>query len=241
MAPVKPPLRLLLTGFGPFPGVPKNASAALAETFEERFAPGITVFTAVLPVVWSEAQAAVRDLVERHKPQALLHFGVSKRAAAFEIEARAVNASGPKEDHAGVIRPSKRLVPSGPATLTATLPPSLLARALTCAGHPATVSNDAGRYLCNAVFYWSLQSALPGDPLVALVHIPAFGMPQEVTPRLTFDDACAGARILVRAAASAVLRRREQNRARETGERQRNGSQTLYGPRRGGQRAVWSE
>ena len=87
---------------------------------------------------------------------AVLHFGVSKRSSGFEIETRAFNMSGRKEDQAGMVRRANALVRTGKPVLTATLSPLGLVRALRKDGFPAALSEDAGRYLCNALFYWSL-------------------------------------------------------------------------------------
>jgi pyroglutamyl-peptidase len=59
--------------------------------------------------------------------------------------------------------------------LGATLPAALLVRQLGLAGIPASLSRDAGRYLCNATLYGSLLHgrSLPHPPRVGFVHIPA--------------------------------------------------------------------
>jgi len=215
------PVRVLVTGFGPFPGMPCNASALLMGALARSAAvPGIRYFTEIVPTVWADARAAMRGAAGRVKPHAILHFGVSKRCTGFEIETRAVNMSGPKADRAGVVRPGKALQLSGKPVLRATLPPFGLLRALRLEGFPAQISGNAGRYLCNALFYWSLADAGESGPLVSFIHMPAFGADGDVQPRLTLDDAAAGARVLIRASAQAVLRakrvtdtwRREQNK-----------------------------
>ncbi len=222
------PIRVLVTGFGPFPGISHNASASLALAIEKSpAAPGLDVATAIIPVVWAGARAAARQAAARFQPHAILHFGVSKRASGFEIETRAFNMSGPKEDHEGMVRPEKPLVRTGKPVLMSTLPPRDLAGALTKDGLPAALSSDAGRYLCNALFYWSLFDGEAAGRLVSFIHMPALGAATEVQPRLTMEDAVAGALILVRASAEAVLR------AKQTGVSQRvggigDGSQTLH-------------
>ena len=110
----RPPIRVLATGFGPFPGVERNASASVVRALALSGAlPGVELFAEVIPVEWTQAQAAVRRAIERARPHAILHFGVAKRATGFEIETRAVNMSGPKPDQAGVARPGRRLAHSG--------------------------------------------------------------------------------------------------------------------------------
>ena len=220
-------VRVLVTGFGPFPSIPHNASASLALAFANSpAAPGLEIATAIIPVIWASARSAAREAVARFQPDAILHFGVSKRAFGFEIETRAFNMSGPREDHAGVVPPEKPLIQRGKPVLMSTLPPLDLLRALTADGFPASLSEDAGRYLCNALFYWSLYDGETDGRLVSFVHMPALGGEPEVEPRLTMEEAVAGARIIVRASAEAMLRAREDGLKRR--ESIGHGSQALH-------------
>jgi len=205
-----PPVRVLVTGFGPFPGMPHNASATMVAALSRPDADaGIALFTAVVPVAWSEARIAAREAIVNAQPHAILHFGVSKQAAGFEIESRAINMCGAKADHGGIVRAGQPLDRSGKPVLHATMPSSTLLSALRQGGFPAQLSRNAGRYLCNALFYWSLAGADGGGPLVGFIHIPAFGLEEAAQTRLTVEDAAAGARILIRASAQAVRRVRE--------------------------------
>ncbi len=233
------PVRVLVTGFGPFPGVPDNASASMVEALaQSAAAPGIELFTVVVPAVWADARRVARTAAAGIKPHAILHFGVSKRLAGFEIETRAVNISGPKEDHAGVARPGRPLELAGKPVLHATLPPFTLLSALRQAGFPAQLSSNAGRYFCNALFYWSLLDASADGTLVSFVHMPAFGVETDVQSRLTLEDAAAATHVLIRASAQAVLRAKGNGNGRR-GENGSDGSQALHGPRRYGRRAIW--
>lgn len=201
------PVRVLVTGFGPFPGVPYNASAALVEALREGGPePGVSLATAIVPVLWEKAIATAQAAIAEHRPDAILHFGVSKRASGFVIETRAHNFSGPKKDHAGEARGAGVLMPGRSAIEVATLPTQMLLAALKAAGYPATISKNAGRYLCNALFYSSLSLASgKGAPLVGFIHLPALGAETKVAPRLGMDDIVDGARILVRSCAEAVV------------------------------------
>jgi pyroglutamyl-peptidase len=213
----RPRLRVLATGFGPFPGVTQNASASVVRALARSGAlPGIELFAEVIPVEWAQARDAAREAIARTKPHAVLHFGVTKRAAGFEIETRACNISGPKPDQAGIAQPGRPLARSGAPVLNATLPPAALLRALRLAGFPARLSRNAGRYLCNAVFYWSLAEAGSNGALTSFVHMPAIGLDEGQQPRLTLEEAIAGAHVLVRASAQAVLFARRNRLSRQS-------------------------
>ncbi len=111
-------VRVLVTGFGPFPSMPYNASTSVALALEgSAVTPGVDVATAIIPVVWATARVAARKAIARFQPHAVVHFGVSKRSSGFEIERRAFNSSGRKEDQAGVVRRANALVRAGKPVL----------------------------------------------------------------------------------------------------------------------------
>ncbi len=231
------PVRILMTGFGPFPGVPANASERIVlRAAELPLPPRIALFTGIIPVSWADARDAVREAVAETQPHAILHFGVSRRVTCFEVETRAFNLSGPKPDAAGAIRPGEPLDMHGERALEATLAPARLIGALRRGGHPARISRDAGRYLCNAVLYWSLRDAGAGAPLTAFVHLPVFDA-SNVKPRLSLEAAVSGARSLVLAAAEAVVLAGGSGNSKRGGSTG-YGSQALHGTWRPRHRAV---
>jgi pyroglutamyl-peptidase len=187
-----------VTGFGPFPEVDHNASASLVKDALANAAfPGAVVRAAVLPVLWSDALEEAASLSGEFQPHAIIHFGVAKRCAGFEIERRAVNLCGPKADLGGKFKAGLPVVPMAPPVLHSTLDPSALCQALHRHGLQAALSGNAGRYLCNAVLYASL---LRSNAQAVFVHIPAYGVPDVLVPRLSYPEAVVGARILIREA-----------------------------------------
>jgi len=227
----QPPAKILVTGFGPFPGVASNASAALARSLAERpLLPEVELATETIPVDWTEARRVAAEAISRTKPDAVLHFGVAKRLTQIEIETRALNMSGPKADSSGAASPWKRLVPGGPFELPATLPAPQLLRALKQNGFQAGLSRNAGGYLCNAIFYWSLAAAVDDGPLIGFVHIPALGFSLRDL-RMTPEDLFSAALVLIRSSARAVLVARHRKLGLPGGKKH-NGPQTLHEIRR---------
>ena len=74
---------LLLTGFGPFPNVPANATAVLvpriAQAAELAF-PGVRIACHILPTEWATGLHRAADLYRQLRPTAAIHFGVAGRA-----------------------------------------------------------------------------------------------------------------------------------------------------------------
>ena len=169
---------VLLTGFGPFPGVERNASSELALDLARRAAErhtSVDFVAAVLPVDWQEGPRRIEDLIGQHRPAVSLHFGVSSRATGFVIEAHAYNVATAMPDDSGEIAGSINLVAGDRPRRSATLPVKRIVQDLRAAGFPAELSSDPGRYLCNAVLYHSLRQAARSSPRLraGFVHIPA--------------------------------------------------------------------
>jgi pyroglutamyl-peptidase len=172
-----PPPTILLTGFGPFPGVPVNASARLvprlAEIAARRFR-GHRVVAKILPTDWAAGPARLRKLYARERPMVALHFGVSAQAAGFVIETRARNERSSTPDAAGALPPSAYVCDAGPAELRTLLPARTVVARLGVLDIPASLSDDAGSYLCNAILYEAVSLARTASPQVitGFVHIP---------------------------------------------------------------------
>ena len=168
---------ILLTGFGPFPGVPKNISGMLvpelASAARKRW-PRYHFEAAVLPTEWLAGPAAVAILVDELKPALALHFGVANSARGFAIESRGHNSAKPVSDAAGLLPPSSRLSPDGPEYLSASIPAAKIVERLRRRSLPAGLSHDAGGYLCNAVLYGSLERARKATWSMrsGFVHLP---------------------------------------------------------------------
>ncbi len=169
---------VLLTGFGRFPGVERNASAELAAELA-RHGPlrhGDFRFVAdVLPVDWREAPVRLSELLAQYHPAVAVHFGVSPRASGFVVETRAYNATKVAPDQGGQLAAGDLLIAGDRAHRSATLPVRGVVRALQAAGYPAQLSSDPGWYLCNAVLFHSLRYATRADPRIrsGFIHIPA--------------------------------------------------------------------
>lgn len=172
--------RLLVTGFGPFPGAPRNPTEALVERIVQRADLGLRAIVVgrVLATTWAEIEA-FPALLREIDPDAVLMLGLARRARTFRIErvararvAAAVDAEG---------RRGKPSTASGPAALATTAPAHAIVTAIRARGLPAAVSDDAGAYLCNALYRSALAIAA-GRPTVFL-HLPPT---RDLTPTSRF-------------------------------------------------------
>jgi pyroglutamyl-peptidase len=168
---------LLLTGFGPFPGVPANQTKRLVmrlAALARRRWPKLHVVTEVLPTEWIRAPLLVASALDRWQPDVALHFGVSGHAAGFDIECFARNKTRPMRDATGLLPSAPQLDPAGGRHLRSNTHAGALIGPLRRAGLVCRRSDDAGGYLCNAVYYRSLLHARHHAPdrFVAFVHVP---------------------------------------------------------------------
>jgi pyroglutamyl-peptidase len=168
-------LRVLITGFGPFPGAPVNPSAWLAEALPERFS-GVAgeLHARVLPTEWEAVEGLARHLHEAIQPHVTIHFGLNQAAKGFRIERSAYNRASPRADASGGLPRDRVILARGAERLDTSLPASALSAHLQQRGIPAVSSRSAGRYLCNFLYYLSLDRAAHQHtaPVVLFVHMP---------------------------------------------------------------------
>ena len=197
--------RMLVTGFGPFPGAPENPTDWLMARLADKppAGDGLGAFHAeVLEVEYGRVGPRLSDLGTRHAPDIAIHFGLAAEASGFRLERIARNShAGARADNAGRLPPSARIC-AGPETLGSTLPLTAIAQELAAAGLPLEFSDDAGGYLCNTVFVLSRFHAVEGlkPAMSGFVHVPLLG---DGPRRLAPAQLEAGARIVIAACAAA--------------------------------------
>lgn len=168
------PPQILLTGFGPFPGVEHNPSGELALALAADPPPGLAVSARVLPVSFQGVGAAYDDFLEEAATPAarlLLALGVHP-GATFRLERRARHRL--ESDRAdGDGHAPGRLDLGGDRDLETPLDLEHLAQRLQAAGAPAVeLSHDAGQYVCERTYHHVLRRAeergIPG----LFLHVP---------------------------------------------------------------------
>lgn len=178
------PRRLLITGFGAFPGVPANPSELVVERLRARgWSPeGVAARYAILPTAWSGASQALQAARAEFEPAAVLLTGVSGSARAFRMESRAHNrAATASPDAEGRSHPTAHISDAGPKLLRATAPVRAAVNAIRAEGLPAVASFDCGDYLCNHTLYRLLEAPGASGPL-GFLHLPGLG------GRFSLDD-----------------------------------------------------
>ena len=176
-----PPLRVLITGFGPFPGLIVNASEAFAPLLAYRLPehlPGLRAACAILPTEWDGAPRLLSKLLSELRPHLCLHLGVSGSAHGMVLETVAHNATSQRQDAAGWGPASSMVIAEAPGSLTGPIGQDQLLQRADHDRLAISSSVNAGRYVCNAVFFHSLWQARrmaaagPTRRLTAFLHLP---------------------------------------------------------------------
>jgi pyroglutamyl-peptidase len=176
-------MRVLLVGFGPFPGAPFNPSAVLVKMLARRRRPAFADIDRTAHVFATTYASVDRELPKllAEKPDIILMFGLAGRRRHLCIETQARNAVSVLHPDAGGYRPTRSVIAAGrPAALRGNLAFANLLGAVRASSFPARLSRDAGRYLCNYAYWQALARARSDRPLVQFVHIPPVipGRPQ---------------------------------------------------------------
>jgi len=165
--------RVLLTGFGPFPGVAENPSGWLAEALAGRkTAHDVDLHGHILPTEWDAVAAYATGLHQGLQPHVMIHFGVSPQAQGLRIERSAHNQAARRHDASGRLPGAPAISTTGTARLDTGLPVIAIAAHLRAQGHAASASGSCGRYLCNFLYYRSLEWAKAQGREALFVHVP---------------------------------------------------------------------
>lgn len=168
---------ILITGFGRFPGAPSNPSGPLALALARRRRPALAGVRRIVHIFETSYAAVDRDLpklLARHKPDIVLMFGLAARTPFMRIETRARNAMSILFPDVSGYRPDRRAINPGKPALRGHAPFMRLLAAARSRRARTRLSRDAGRYLCNYIYWRALEAASrSGTPLAQFIHIPA--------------------------------------------------------------------
>ena len=170
-------LRILVTGFGPFPGAPFNPTMPLVKRLTALRRPAfsnVELIGHIFHVTYLTVDRELPELIGRHRPHALLMFGLAGRTAHVRIETRARNAVTTRFPDADRNRARKGSIASGAGAVMFGPHTAKLLRAAAATGIDARPSRDAGSYLCNYLSWRAIEAvdADNGPRLAAFIHIP---------------------------------------------------------------------
>jgi pyroglutamyl-peptidase len=190
-------LRILITGFEPFPGAPYNPTQPLVARLVRLRRPALAdveLSSHIFPVTYGAVDRQLPELLGKYQPQALLMFGLASRTSWVRIETRARNAVTmlwPDADHTRVRRGS--IAGTDDAMLFGPHTARLL-RAALATGIDARASRNAGSYLCNYLSWRAIEAVNRdhGPRVAAFIHVPLLDRSNVSRPkgtsRLTLEE-----------------------------------------------------
>ncbi|WP_284338030.1 pyroglutamyl-peptidase I [Comamonas sp. NoAH] len=168
---------ILLTGFEPFDKDTVNPSWEIARSLHGGEIAGARVHAVQLPCVFGEAMRVLNEALASQQPCLVISLGLAGGRSEITPERVAINMDDARiPDNAGRQPVDTPVVDKAPAAYFSTLPIKAMVRNLRNAGFPAAVSNTAGTFVCNHVFYALMhrlaRRAAPGVR-GGFIHVPA--------------------------------------------------------------------
>jgi pyroglutamyl-peptidase len=197
--------RVLLTGFDPFgddrlsPN-PLNPSWLAVRALHGKRINGHLIVAAELPCVFDASITKLRRLLRTYKPALVICVGQAGGRSTVSLERVAININDARiPDNTDAQPIDSPVVDNGPAAYFSTLPIKAMLRALQRAGVPAEVSQTAGTFVCNHVFYGLMHALATQRGLKktrgGFIHVP--WLPEQGSPHLSLDVMVVALRLAV--------------------------------------------
>ena len=168
-------MNVLVTGFDPFGGEAVNPALEAIKKLDGKMVAGARVVTRELPTVRWKAIEGLKTAIREVQPALIIAVGQAGGRMDITPERVAINVDDFRiADNEGNQVVDERIAPDGPAAYWSTLPIKKIVADLRAAGIPASVSNSAGTFICNHLFYGLMHElAAEGNARRGgFIHIP---------------------------------------------------------------------
>jgi len=171
---VKKPPTILLAGFAPFDGQPTNPSWEAVRALRGKRIAGHRIVARCLPVAFDASLKQLRAAIRETSPALVVCVGLAGGRERISLERVAINVDDARiPDNDGHQPIDEAVVAEGPAAYFSTLPIKSMLAGLREAGFPVEVSQTAGTYVCNHVFYGLMHALRYRRKIRAgFIHIP---------------------------------------------------------------------
>jgi pyroglutamyl-peptidase len=171
--------RILLTGFEPFHEYKINSSWSLVDSFKNTTSDFESI-KLLLPVEFKAVSNLVPEMLKQYQPDIVLAFGQCT-SDSIRIERVALNLDDARTaDNSGYTPIDELIHVDGKNAYFSSLPIKAIQHAVVAKNIPAIMSNSAGTYVCNHLFYellyWCDKLSLPTK--IGFVHLPR--LPEQV-------------------------------------------------------------
>jgi pyroglutamyl-peptidase len=185
---------ILITAFEPFGGRALNASEIALQALPDSLE-GVRLYKKLLPVETGRASEAIIQAIDDVQPDAVVCLGEAMRDALCVEQIGYNERRYTIPDNAGNTFDGDPIELDGPPDYRATLPTEAMVAAMQAAGVPASLSEDAGRYLCNEVLFSALHHLAKSEHTIpaGFIHVPRLPEAvQEEEPSLPTEETTRG-------------------------------------------------
>jgi len=197
---------ILITGFGPFGGEPINPALETIKLLNGRVIAGREIITRELPVVRFKCNQALAEYIQAVDPELVIAVGQAGGRLDISVERVAINVDDFRiPDNEGNQPVDEPIVAGGPTAYWSTLPIKAMTARMKAEGVPASVSNTAGTFVCNHLFY-GLMHILSQEENIrrgGFIHIPF--LPEQAVrnpgqPSMSIETVVKGLTVAIEAA-----------------------------------------
>lgn len=159
-------LNVVISGFDHYGDVEVNPAVEVPKAIAEQglgvsSAPddpleqvAVTVHAVSIPVSFAKAWPTLKETIEATKPNIVIATGLKHAARGVMLERCATNLMDAIRPDADNVTPRREPIdPNGPAAYWTRLPLRSILNDFTDDSIPATLSSDAGTFVCNSLFY----------------------------------------------------------------------------------------
>lgn len=176
-------MKILVTGFDPFGSDKINPAIEAVKKLPDTIK-GAKIIKLEIPTVFNKSAQVVHQAIVKEQPDYVLNVGQAGGRSALTPERVAININdGRIPDNDGYQPLDEPIQPDGDTAYFTQLPIKAMAKAIRAAGLPAIVSNTAGTYVCNHIFYQVQYMRTKEYPKLkaGFIHIPF--LPEQVITR----------------------------------------------------------
>lgn len=163
----------LVTGFDPFGGETVNPSQEIAQALHGAIVAGHRVVGAILPTQFGASLPSLETLLRQYHPALVLALGLAGGREGISLERVAINLVDARiPDNAGAQPVDAPVVDNAVNAYFSTLPLKAMLARLHDAGIPASLSQTAGTFVCNQVFFGLMHALRRRQARGGFVHVP---------------------------------------------------------------------
>jgi pyroglutamyl-peptidase len=195
-------MRTLVTGFEAFNGKSVNPTSLMIEAIHQgklALNPGIALEALVLPVTFETSFSIIENKINEFKPDLILCFGLAGGRASIELERIAINCMDAEiPDNLGNSPRDLCIDPHGPDGIFTNLPLKELAQELRSQNIHCRISNSAGTYVCNYLFYRVLKLIKNSSSRAGFIHVPWHRDQGESGPAISTEELLRALQIMLK-------------------------------------------